>query len=358
MKNRRKTGEKRSRQTIGWRIGGIALSALLLAGCGSSYDNASYSGARAQVDSYNGESYATDDVYTEEAAYDYDVDYDDYDDDAPGSSSGAESLDNTSAQSNRKLIRRVSLTAETTEFEALIANLTERVNKLGGYIENSDIYGGGIYDGTAKSAEYTIRIPSEKLDSFVDAVAESSNVTHKSQSAEDITLQYVDVESKKEALRVEEKRLLALLEEADSIESIVTLESRLSDVRYELQSMESRLRTYDNQVDYATVNLTIREVEIYTPEEPRSRWEELATGFVGSIKGVGNGIVDFVIGFIIALPYLVVWGIVIAVIVWIIRKLIKRKAAKKERKQALLREQEEKKQALLRGQEERKKENE
>jgi len=312
------------------RILAVLLTAtFILAGCGSSKDSYSNGGA-AYTEEASDSYYASDDFY--ETAIEEDVAEDGYD-------QGQESREeNSSVQSNRKLIKKVSLTVETTEFDKLIDHLTAKIDRLGGYVESSEIYGGGIYDGSTRSAEYTVRIPSASLDSFVSEVSEESNVTHKSQNVEDITLQYVDLQSKKEALSVEQERLLALLEEADSLESVITLESRLTDVRYELQSMESRLRTYDNLVDYSTVNISIHEVEIYTPPEPTGIWEEISTGFVGSLKGVGNGILDFVIGFIVALPYLVVWGIIITVIVLIVRKIKKHRKAKEERKQELARQ--------------------
>mgnify|MGYP002226154573 CR=1 FL=1 len=82
-----------------------------------------------------------------------------------------------------------------------------------------------------------------------------------------MTLTYVDLQSHRDALQTEQERLLQLLEQAESIEDIITIEQRLSDVRYQLESMESQLRSYDNQVDYSTVYLYIDEVEVYTPVE-------------------------------------------------------------------------------------------
>lgn len=312
-----------------------------VSGCGRSSDS---SKSMASDMAANGAMYNdSDGIYSYASAEDdYSMDEEvEYEEKSETTSAGEEPKQEEAAGSGRKLIRRVSLSAETTKFDELIVKLTNRVDELGGYIENSDIYGGGIYDSSTRSADFTIRIPSSKLDSFVDEVAEASNVTHKSQNVEDITLQYVDLQSKKEALVVEQERLMELLEKADSLESVLALESRLTEVRYELQSMESRLRTYDNQVDYATVDLRISEVEIYTPPEPKGIWEEVSTGFVDSLKGVGNGLVNFFVGLIIALPYLAVWGIGIWVAVWIIKKLIRRRKARKAKKAELKKQQKE-----------------
>ncbi|MBO6015023.1 MAG: DUF4349 domain-containing protein [Lachnospiraceae bacterium] len=302
---------------------------LLLAGCGSGSDGA-YKNATAS--STDGAYYASDDIYSyaEEAAVE--EDYDEYGDDI--AEEGETKVQETPGESNRKLIKRVELTVETTEFDTLVERISERVDKIGGYIESSEIYGGGLYDSRTNTAEYTIRIPSAKLDSFVDAVSADSNVTHKTQNVEDITLQYVDTKSKKEALEVEQKRLLDLLDKADSLEAIITLESRLTDVRYELQSMESRLRTYDNQVDYATVRITVREVEIYTEPEPVGIWDEMLSGFAKSVREIKDSIVRFFVDLVAAIPYLVVWGIILVILILVLRGIFKHSKKRAERKKA------------------------
>ncbi|MFW5632201.1 MAG: DUF4349 domain-containing protein, partial [Acetivibrio ethanolgignens] len=141
----------------------------------------------------------------------------------------------------------------------------------------------------------------------------------------------------------EQERLLELLERAETIEDIITLESRLSDVRYQIESMESQLRTMDNQVTYSTVYLFISEVTRLTPVNEQSVWEKITTGFADSLVNVGNGIVDLAIGFVINLPYLVVWAAVVAVLVILIRLIIRKKRQKKQRKEEKVKEEEKKK---------------
>ena len=108
------------------------------------------------------------------------------------------------------------------------------------------------------------------------------------------------------------------------MEDIITIEQRLSDVRYQLESMESQLRSYDNRVDYSTVYLYIDEVEVYTPVEEETVWERISTGFVDSLKNIGEGLKEAAIWFVIHIPYLVIWAIVIAIIILILKKIKKR----------------------------------
>ena len=85
---------------------------------------------------------------------------------------------------------------------------------------------------------------------------------------------------------------MALMEKAESVDAMtIALETRLTEVRYQIQSMESQLRTYDNQVDYATITLSVEEVTIYTPDtqEPKSDLQRMTDGFVTSVKRVLQG---------------------------------------------------------------------
>ena len=240
------------------------------------------------------------------------------------------------AATERKLIKNVSLDVETENYDSLIQTVESQVQQLGGYIEsrysNNRQYGNPDYYADNRYTSMTIRIPKEKLDTFLQTMGEESNIVSQSESVTDVTLQYVDLESHKKALVTEQDRLLELLEQAETVEDIMTIESRLSDVRYQIESMESQLRTYDNQVDYSTVNLSIDEVEQYTPSPDISAGEKMKQGFVDSLKAVGNGFYQFFIWFVIHIPYLVVWGIMIAVIALIIRILIKRNNARAQTK--------------------------
>lgn len=222
------------------------------------------------------------------------------------------------AVSERKLIKTVNISAETESFDILVPELQRKVEALGGYIENISVYDINSYYveerlEKQRGADLTARVPKEKLDGFLSQVAEQTNVTSRSESVEDVTLQYVDLESHKKALLTEQERLIELLGEAESVEDIIAIEGRLSEVRYQLESMESQLRTYDNKIDYSTVYLYIVEVRKYSPSEDASAGQRIASGFVKSLENIGYGIRDFAIGFVIDIPYIVLWVIVIAV---------------------------------------------
>lgn len=256
---------------------------------------------------------------------------------ADGEAAGASVSEEGAATAleSRKLIKTVDMNVETQEFDTLMTSIENQVDALGGYIESLNTYNGSsyYYRGGTRNADMTIRIPKKQLDNFLNTVTDISNVIRRSDNVEDVTLAYVDLESHRDALRTEQTRLLELLEKAESIEDIITIEERLSNIRYKLESMESQLRTYDNQVDYSTVYLSIEEVEVLTPVEEETVWERISGGFVESLQNIGNGFVEFGIWFLINIPYMVVWAVVIAVIVLIICGVTKRSKKNKVKKE-------------------------
>lgn len=231
---------------------------------------------------------------------------------------------------NRKLIRTVNLHVETDDFDTLLDKLNAEISALNGYVEQSDISGNSIQSTRSRRWAYTtVRIPSTSLDSFISYVEANGNVTNKSETTTDITLKYSDLESKKKSLSIEQDRIWALLETADTLEAVIALEERLSEIRYELESMESTLRLYDNQVDYSTVYINIEEVKIYTPTVPETVGERIQKGFQKNLINMKDFCVDTFVAFISALPILIPSLIVISVFIFFIKKKIVRKKMQK-----------------------------
>ena len=229
------------------------------------------------------------------------------------------------AQSDRKLIRTVSMDAETENYDTLITALEEKLTALGGYTESRQT---GTYGSTRRWSSMTIRIPADNLSAFVTHVSKNANVLSTSEETKDVTLQYVDTESKITALETEQARLLELLAGAQNLSEILEIEARLSDVTYELERYASQKRSYDNQITYATVRLTVEEVEVLTPVEEPSVFDRIRTGFTSSLHGVSDGLVNLFVLLIAGSPYLLVYGAVIGVILAVSSRIRKRKQKK------------------------------
>jgi len=237
---------------------------------------------------------------------------------------------NTTMPVNQKLIRKIWLEAETEDMNGLLSSVEERIEALSGYVEARQVRNGSAYSGKRyRYAELTIRIPAQQLDAFVDSVKEHSNITDARETTDDVTLSYVEQESRVVALETEQTRLLELLAKAESMEDILKIESRLTEIRGQLEKVKSQLRVYDNQINYGTVYLNITEVTEYTPvTEPETLWERMGAGLSESWKDMLSGMSDFLVFLVAALPHLLPWGIVAAAVILIIRAKKKKKEKK------------------------------
>lgn len=236
----------------------------------------------------------------------------------------------STAAADQKLIKRVNIDAETEDLESLLPQITNKVGELGGYIEHQELYNGSAYSSSRRrNVNMTIRIPADRLGEFTAQIEGASNVVNYSESAEDVTLQYVDTESRITALEVEQERLLELLSKADNMSDLLEIEARLTDVRYELESYSSQLRTLENKVSYATVYLYINQVKVYTEVEPQTVWQRIGSGFSENLTDIGEDLTNFFVWVVTFSPQLIFWAVVIAGAVTLVRRKAKNRRAKK-----------------------------
>jgi len=234
---------------------------------------------------------------------------------------------------NQKLIRTVYMEAETLSMDSLITWLDGRVGALNGYYEQKSVRRSGSRDDGSyyQYADLTIRVPAENLDGFISQVGDEANIVSTSESTENVTLTYVSTQSRVQALETEQTRLLELLENAETMEDLLTIEARLTEVRWELENYASQLRVLDNQVNYSTIYLSVWEVDEPTVIVERTTWQKIGDGFVANTGKMWRGLVNFFIWLLTAIPYLVPLALIGGGVVLILR-LIKKAKLKKEAK--------------------------
>ena len=225
----------------------------------------------------------------------------------------------------RKLIKNVTMRLETKEFDMFNAELNARITAYGGYIQSSSVDGGSYYSKNYRRyATVTARIPAEKLDAFISGVSEIANVTSRSENTNDVTLSYYDMESHVKALRSEYETLLGILEKCTELKDVISVQSRITEVLYQIESYQSKLNNYDNLVAFSTVTMNISEVERETVVNPETLGERISAGFRETVADISEGLEDFTVDFIVNLPYLLIWAAIIVIAVLVIRNFIRR----------------------------------
>lgn len=229
---------------------------------------------------------------------------------------------------SQKLIRYLDYTIETKEFDTFVQELGELVSTAKGYVEQSEVSQDEAqsYAQGKRYASYTLRIPADGLEAFKQELQEKGTITRQSERVEDVTLNYVDVESHITALKTEQDSLLKMLEQADTIETILAIQNQLTQVRYQLESYESQKRTYDNDINYSTVYVYVQEVERES-QNTDTYGGELLEKLSGNFHGILTGLRSFSLWFLGAMPYWILLGLLFLVF-WVVYK----KATKKKRK--------------------------
>lgn len=234
----------------------------------------------------------------------------------------------TSSETDEKIIKTVELNVQTKDYDTYISALTASVAENGGYVESSEADMGGYYDSNRYST-YVVRIPADKLDVFLTSAGENGKIVSKTENQKNVTLEYVDLESRISAYKTEKETLTSLLEKAESLENVLSIQERLSEVNYQIESYTSQLRVLANRVSYSTVTLRIREVERVTAAEP-TLWERIKNTFLDNVDELGEGLSDIVVAVLGGLPIIIPVGAVIVAAVLILKKAIKKRRAKRD----------------------------
>ena len=240
-----------------------------------------------------------------------------------------------------KIIYSADATVETTEFDETIAGLNELIEQYDGWIEASSVNGSNYYNksrGNAsnRSASYTVRIPSENFQTLMNSLSTLGNIPYTHTYTQNVTAQYYDTQARMKAYETQEAKLLEMMELAESVEDIIAIEEKLTDVRYMIESLRSSLNNWDRRVNYSTVDITVKEVSAYTPSAPVkvSYGERLINSFVGSVKGAVEFFKDLLVFIVSIIPTLVILAVLFFVFRPLFRKLCPKWKEKREARKA------------------------
>ncbi len=171
---------------------------------------------------------------------------------APGATSAAQKA---AAPVERKLVREGELSLEVDSVATFRAQLEREVNAIGGHVMNGSVQN---EDGQASSGQFTLRLPQDKLASFADKCRAWGTVTQENLRTREITAEYYDERARLTNAQKLERRLLALVDEnAPSMKDLLEVERELARVREQIETLEGRLRLYDDQVALATLVMKV-----------------------------------------------------------------------------------------------------
>lgn len=197
----------------------------------------------------------------------------------------------------RKLIKDGNVFIETHDFDSSIMAMDELVESVGGFAETRTVRGKSSQSYSLRSASYIIRVPQESFDAVIKSMGNVGTVIESTTKGTDITDQYYDHETRVKTLKVQEQTLLDILSKAEKLEDVITLESRISEVRYEIESLENTLKNYDRLVSFSRINVNIQEVDDVTETRPvyKTLDQRIAGSFYQALENFRTGFEDFLV---------------------------------------------------------------
>jgi len=239
-----------------------------------------------------------------------------------------------------KIIYSVYADLETRNFDETIENVRVLMDRYHAFIESSSISGVNYASrhygwDEFRYAYFSLRVPKENLNAMTSSLGTLGNVVHESSNAMNITSQFYDTQSRLNSLIVQESRLLEMLASAEDVPDLIMIEERLSNVRYQVESLTTTLNNWQSQVDYSTLTISIREVEEFTEQVQihRTYWEQMYDGFMATIRATGRFFMNLFMWIVVNAPVLIILAVV-AIVALLTVKMKLRKNKQKKIKEA------------------------
>src|SRR5918992_2723689 len=231
--------------------------------------------------------------------------------DKPAEGSGGNGSDQPgglAAPVEQRIVKTGEVGLEVDNVAVILAQVRAMAVEMGGYV-------GGSQAGTSdQTASVTLRVPADRFDELITRLQELPDVELVSMSTreEDVTRQIVDLDARVRNLQASEASYRALLERAERIEDILTVQGRLDEVRGQIEQLEAQLQAIEGQAALSTLTVTIipREEPV---AEVQSGWDPgaQAKSAVATLVGIGQGLFDALTWIVIVvLPIAVVAGVI------------------------------------------------
>jgi hypothetical protein len=236
-----------------------------------------------------------------------------------------QSIDTNSTE-DRMVIYTANLTIRVVSFKDTLKLVKQHLTSANGYIVESNSYSNG--DGESLEGMITVRIPQGTFDSFLQSVEkESTKIVDRSITGQDVTEEFVDLESRLKSKQVVEKRLLDFMEKAEKTEDLLKISTDLATVQGEIEQIKGRMNYLNNKIDMATVTIHVIEDKVNVPQLENNElntWEKTKQQFMNSVNfllKICSALFVFIVG---SLPVIIVLGVLLFLFL-IIRRIRRKK---------------------------------
>lgn len=216
----------------------------------------------------------------------------------------------------RKITYNINSSLQVEDVNLALGRITLDAKSRGGYVVESSQ---NQYQSNS-SAHVTLKVPTTQLEGFRGLLSDYGKVLNEQTTANDITNQYYDADTRLRSLEAQEARYLEILKEAHTVEDILKIESYLGNIRTQIEQLKGQLKLWDHEVSYSTISINLQTtpnpVNINDPWQPVSwvkTWQATQDAVLKTLSSTWNGLNYLIVGVAYTLPYLLLGGIVFGI---------------------------------------------
>jgi len=217
---------------------------------------------------------------------------------------------NLPAPTGPMIMRTAQLSLITKDFDQARESVESILKRHRGYVGELKVGGS---TGSGRTLTGTLHVPADQLDATIAELKPLGRVESESQSGQDVTSQYVDLQARLANARNTEQRLTDLLRNrTGKLSDVLEVEQEVDRVRGEIEQMEAERKSMANQVSFATVSVTISEdYKAQLQVVPPSTFTRLSNAAVEGYRTVVDGVLDVTLFLLTTGPSLLLWGLVL-----------------------------------------------
>lgn len=232
-----------------------------------------------------------------------------------GDNDGKTETDLAEITGGRKIIKSYDDHITTRDFEGTLKKLSDALEECGGYVESADIEN----TGKSPSAVLVYRVPADRAKRFKELVSGAGDLARQTESAEDVTGDYIDTEGRLKVLTESRDAITAMLADAKTVSELLELRQRLDALNMEIEKLTGSLQKWDSLVEMSRYTVTVETVDESAVISETPYVTQITNAFIGGFKSFGFIMGRILLVLLFLLPYLITAGIVLAVVL-IIRK--------------------------------------
>jgi hypothetical protein len=231
----------------------------------------------------------------------------------------------------RLVIQNADVAIVVSDVTARMKDIQALAEKLGGFVVSSNLYQTQVYTPNqyvdVPQATVTIRVPSEKLDEALEAIKKDVvEVQTESRSGQDVTADYVDLQSRLKNLEATESALTNILENATKTEDVLTVFNQLTAIREQIELVKGQMKYYEESAALSAINITIVAEATIQPIEiggwkPQGVARDAIQDLIYFLQNFVNWLIRFVL---YTLPVLIAVGIPLYLVFLGVRALFRR----------------------------------